>query len=77
MPPSVGRSPRPVWWGRRTSAWTDHLQDDFCPNEFWFDKALQKLAHRARLKPECDSGDHLHPTFAENRNFGEGQEMTS
>jgi len=31
---------------------------------FDFDKALQDPAHPARLKPEYDSGDHLHPNDA-------------
>jgi lysophospholipase L1-like esterase len=41
-----------------------------------FDKALQDPAHPARLKPEYDSGDHLHPNDAGEKAMSEAIDLS-
>jgi lysophospholipase L1-like esterase len=41
-----------------------------------FDKALQDLAHPTRLKPEYDSGDHLHPSDAGEKAMSEAIDLS-
>lgn len=43
---------------------------------FDFDKALQDPAHPARLKPEYDSGDHLHPNDAGEKAMSEAIDLS-
>src|SRR5262245_28422093 len=43
---------------------------------FDFDKALQDPSHPARLKPEYDSGDHLHPNDAGEKAMSEAIDLS-
>jgi lysophospholipase L1-like esterase len=43
---------------------------------FDFDKALQDPAHPTRLKPEYDSGDHLHPNDAGEKAMSEAIDLS-
>lgn len=43
---------------------------------FDFDKALQDPAHPTRLKPEYDSGDHLHPSDAGEKAMSEAIDLS-
>ena len=43
---------------------------------FDFDKALQDPAHPMRLKPEYDSGDHLHPSDAGEKAMSEAIDLS-
>jgi lysophospholipase L1-like esterase len=43
---------------------------------FDFDKALQDPAHPTRLKPEYDSGDHLHPNDAGEKAMSESIDLS-
>jgi lysophospholipase L1-like esterase len=43
---------------------------------FDFDKALQDPAHPARLKPEYDSGDRLHPNDAGEKAMSEAIDLS-